>query len=83
MPHWIVDATPALTAIVGVAWILVQLKTKDQVRTGTDEIKDKLDGINITLAAHVASDEQKHTAIDDHLMATDKRVGRIENKVWT
>jgi hypothetical protein len=84
IPHWVTDLSAILIPIIipGAAWVF-RMSMKNSIQESTNKITDRIVDLGTSLTAHVASDEQKHKAIDEHLQATDTRVGRIENKVWT
>ena len=71
IPHWVTDATGVLAPIVGLAYFVVQLMMRaSQAET------------NGLIREHIASDKEKHSALDSHFVATDKRVDRIETKIF-
>ena len=71
IPHWVTDAAGILAPIVGVGYLVVQLM-----------LKASIGETNALIREHVAGDVQKHDAIDSHLEATDKRVDRLETKIY-
>jgi len=80
MPHWINDALGIVTTIVLAFSAYQKLVRKDEIRTATDTIVDKVEEIGTALKVHVAEDLGKHFAIDQHLVYTDKRVDRLETE---
>ncbi len=60
-----------LAPIVGLAYFVIQLLMKNaQAET------------NGLIREHIAGDTQKHSALDAHLVATDRRVDRLETKIF-
>ena len=71
IPHWVTDVTGIAAPVVALAYFILQLMMKNSVAE-----------TNSLLREHVGRDEVKHQAIDEHLTATDRRVDRIERKVY-
>lgn len=78
IPHWLTDASGIAAPIAAVLFAIYKLKTKNDIRDATDTIVEKIDTIGTALKVHVAEDDGKHRAIDQHLEYTDKRVDRLE-----
>jgi len=58
-------------AIVGVAWLIVQLKISNAIAAAV-----------LLIEKHISADEEKHKALDNHFVATDSRVNRLEGRVF-
>lgn len=72
------NAVHLVMAAIAVGWLVIQLFTNSKI-AGVINAITKTNGL---LETHAASDTQKHAAIDGHLVATDKRVDRLEDKVF-
>lgn len=59
-----------ILAAIGLGWFIVQLSQNGKL----GEIRLLIQQGNGKMDSHIASDEQKHAAIDSHLEATDKMV---------
>ena len=71
IPHWVTDVTGIAAPVVALAYFILQLMMKNSVAETTSLLRE-----------HAGRDEVKHQAIDEHLTATDRRVDRIERKVY-
>jgi hypothetical protein len=69
IPHWVTDVTAIATPIVALAYAVINLMMKNSVSETNGLIRE-----------HIASDDGKHDAIEQHLSYTDKRVDRLEAK---
>lgn len=69
IPHWVTDLMAILGPVVLGAYAIINLITKNAISE-----------TNALIKIHIASDEQKHIAIDEHLEYTDKRVNRLEER---
>ena len=69
IPHWVTDVTGIATPIVAGLYVLAQWAMKATVGE-----------TNALIREHIASDDAKHSAIDDHFRSTDRRVDRLEAK---
>lgn len=81
IPHWVTDVSGLALPIAGALWAFIKLRSKNDIRDATDTIVTKIDSIGTALRVHVAEDNGKHDAIDQHLRYTDSRVDRLEAKV--
>lgn len=79
--HELTDWTPIAGAVVSVAWLIVKLRGKNEIGNAKAEIIEEVRGIGTKLQVHVAEDEGKHTAMDQHLKYTDSRIDRLERSV--
>lgn len=80
MPHWITDALGIASTLVLAFSAYMKLANKGEIRDATDTIVQKVSEIGTALDVHVATDNGKHSAIDQHLQYTDRRVDRLESK---
>lgn len=73
------DVFQYVIAAGGLAFLVLQLYTNGKI----SDVKTDIAVTNGLIREHVAGDIEKHRAIDSHLEATDGRVGRLEDKIWS
>lgn len=66
--HLIIAGVPLIATLV---WWNIQASQRLENAKLSSEIR-----------VHIAADHEKHDAIDEHFVATDRRVDRIENRVY-
>ena len=67
----------AMLGLVGVGWLVVQLFTNGKIA----EVVNVITKQNGLLEAHIASDDQKHKALDYQGEQHDRRLDRLEDKI--
>lgn len=83
MSDTVVTAIVAMLLPVGTGLcFFVGLLIRNAILDSSAKLVRQIDSVNLLLVSHLASDVEKHNALDAHLKFSDDRLDRLEKKVF-
>lgn len=61
---------------------LVGLLIRNAILDSTITLSKQIESVNVLIVSHLASDTEKHEAIETHLRFSDGRIDRLEKKLF-